>query len=212
MPHQKFIALPHNTEDIDSTKPTPGYTRANEGASALATEIARFINLMSGGTDFKKGVLSPTPDQLEYVGGQVTGGVGREIGKLIQTVETGFGTLEELPPYKIPLGGRFYGNIGSSAAISNQFFTNITRMNEHQAEYEGLMNSGRTREAQRYLRENPETRLYVMSGKYENRVRKLRKQRREMKERDLPRQQIENIEKLIKSRMETLNNLIKKYK
>ena len=198
-------------EDIDSTKPTPGYTRANEGASALATEIARFINLMSGGTDFKKGVLSPTPDQLEYVGGQVTGGVGREIGKLIQTVETGFGTLEELPPYKIPLGGRFYGNIGSSAAVSNQFFTNITRMNEHQAEYEGLMKSGRTREAQRYLRENPEANLYVLSGKYENSVRKLRKQRREMKERDLPRQQIETVENLIRYQMEALNKMVKKY-
>ena len=199
-------------EDIDSTKPTPGYTRANEGASALATEIARFINLMSGGTDFKKGVLSPTPDQLEYVGGQVTGGVGREIGKLIQTVETGFGTLEELPPYKIPLGGRFYGNIGSSAAISNQFFTNITRMNEHQAEIEGLIKSGRAREAQQYIRDNPEARLYDNAGKFENSVRKLRKQRREMKERDLPRKQIETIENLIRSQMEALNNMVKKYK
>ena len=198
-------------EDIDSTKPTPGYTRANEGASALATEIARFINLMSGGTDFKKGILSPTPDQLEYVGGQVTGGVGREIGKAYQTLETGFGTLEELPPYRVPLTGRFYGNVGSSAAVSNQFFTNITRMNEHQAEYEGLMKSGRTREAQRYLRENPEANLYVLSGKYENSVRKLRKQRREMKEKDLPRQQIETIENLIRSQMEALNNMVKKY-
>jgi len=75
-----------------------------------------------------------------------------------------------------------------------------------------LIKSGRTREAQRYLRENPEANLYVLSGKYENSVRKLRKQRREMKERDLPRQQIETIENLIRSQMEKLNNMVKKYK
>jgi len=209
--NKDWSGRPIAQKDMSSTNPTPGYTRAKDTATWINTQIAKFLNYASGGTEFKKGQISPTPDQLDYLVGQAFGGVGRELLKGEQYIRSKF-TGEELPPYKIPLGGRFYGNIGSSAAISNQFFTNITRMNEHQAEIEGLIKSGRAKEAQQYIRDNPEARWYHHAGKFENSVRKLRKQRREMKERDLPRQQIETIENLIRSQMETLNNMVKKYK
>lgn len=209
--NKDWSGRPIAQKDMSSTNPTPGYTRAKDTATWINTQIAKFLNYASGGTEFKKGEISPTPDQLDYLVGQAFGGVGRELLKGEQYIRSKF-TGEELPPYKIPLGGRFYGNVGSSAAISNQFFTNITRMNEHQAEIEGLIKSGRAKEAQQYIRDNPEARLYNNAGKFENSVRKLRKQRREMKERDLPRQQIETIENLIRSQMEALNNMVRKYK
>jgi hypothetical protein len=209
--NKDWSGRPIAQEDMSSTNPTPGYTRAKDTATWINTQIAKFLNYASGGTEFKKGQISPTPDQLDYLVGQAFGGVGRELLKGEQYIRSKF-TGEELPPYKIPLGGRFYGNVGSSAAVSNQFFTNITRMNEHQAEIEGLIKSGRAREAQQYIRDNPEARLYENAGKFENSVRKLRKQRREMKERVAPRQQIETIENLIRSQMEALNNMVRKYK
>ena len=60
---------------------------------------------------------SPTPDQIDYVIGQLTGGIGREVGKLAQTVVSPL-TGDELPAHKIPLLGRLYGNTRGAAGQS----------------------------------------------------------------------------------------------
>ena len=54
------------------------------------------INSATGGTDFMPGAWSPTPDQLDFVIGQITGGVGREALKATQVVAAKF-TGDELP-------------------------------------------------------------------------------------------------------------------
>ena len=46
------------------------------------------FNYLSGGGEYGIGVVSPTPDQIDYLLGQLTGGVGREVGKVLTTGET----------------------------------------------------------------------------------------------------------------------------
>jgi hypothetical protein len=206
--NRDWTGKPIAREDMVSTRPSPGYTRAKDTASWLSEKLAYGFNIMSGGTDYKKGLFSPTPDQLDYLIGQATGGVGREILKAEQMVTSRF-TGEELPPYKIPLAGRFYGNTESSAAESNRFYSNITRLNEHEAEIKGRReNRGNPGE---YIRDNPESRLVDFAGKIENEVRKLRKRKRDLMERNASRSSIETIEKLITRRMKSLNDRVRQY-
>jgi len=69
-----------------ATNPTPGYMRSRESASEISKQISYFLNLASGGGKYSKGFLSPTADELDYIAGQVTGGVGREIIKTEQAI------------------------------------------------------------------------------------------------------------------------------
>jgi len=43
---------------------------------------------MSGGTEDTRGYFSPTGDAIDYLYGQATGGVGREVMKIGKTVSS----------------------------------------------------------------------------------------------------------------------------
>jgi len=100
--NKDWTGKPIARQDMSSLDPSPGYTRAKESATWLSEQLAYYLNLASGGTDAKRGLISPTPDQLDYLGGQLSGGLGREIGKVMKTVESQI-TGEELPQYNIPV-------------------------------------------------------------------------------------------------------------
>jgi hypothetical protein len=59
--------------------PTPGFTRAKDTASAFSKMTSEALNYLSGGSKYRPGIFSPTPDQIDYLIGQATGGVGRDL-------------------------------------------------------------------------------------------------------------------------------------
>lgn len=188
---------------------TPGHKLTRDTASATAKVLSEAINFLSGGTDYVKGVFSPTPDQIDFLWGQVTGGVGRELNKADQTV-TSLISGESLPPYKVPLIGRFYGNSDSQSSQANSFYSSLNQINEHEAEVNGLRKDGKGLEAARYIRENPESMLISAANAAERRVRELRTMKRDMIARNAPSTQIVAIEHQISARMQAFNELVKR--
>jgi hypothetical protein len=124
--------------DRSNLDPTPGHSRGKDSATPWANALSRGLNWMTGGTEFQPGAWSPTPDQIDYVIGQFTGGVGREAGKLASTLAAPF-TGEDLPPNKIPLVGRLYGNTRSPAAGSELFYENVREANQLENEIRGRL-------------------------------------------------------------------------
>jgi len=175
--NKDWTGKPIAKEKFSNTDPEPGYAMAKDNASSVSTAIAYAINLATGGSEYAAGKISPTPDQIDYLWGQVTGGVGREGNKLYQSVESMF-TGEELPPHKIPLAGRLYGNTKSSSAMNSRFYDNIRDMKRHKAEYMGRMEDGDTEGAQQYLADNPEAEMIRAVGAYESKVQQLRSAKR----------------------------------
>jgi hypothetical protein len=174
-----------------ATNPTPGYLRSRENASEMSKGISYFLNLASGGTKYSKGFVSPTGDEIDYVIGQVTGGLGREIMKTGQTIKAA-GTGEDLPAYRVPLLGRFYGETESNAAESQRFYNNITRMADHENEIKGRIKNKES--VASYYRDNPEARLYQQANTIENQINALNRQKKEFIEKDLPKDRIKRIE------------------
>ncbi len=203
--NKDWTGSPISREDMSGLSPTPGYLRARDSASAFTTELARFFNLASGGTDFTPGKFSPTPEQLEYLAAQLTGGVGREVGKTVKTAEMLL-SGEELPAYTIPLGGRLYGQTTGSAAESNRFYNNVRRMNLHNAELNGLRE--RRQSLQPYFRENPDARLIDSSRAAYRQVQALRNRKRDLLERKASREEIRRIEQQITNRMKQFNDRV----
>ena len=114
-------------EDMDKTKPTPGYTRYKEGATGFAKGAAEMINYASGGGKYGIGAFSPTPDQIDYALGQITGGVGREISKGFQTLGVAKDMItgaprEERPWYRVPVVGRLYGDTNEPANVKSMIY------------------------------------------------------------------------------------------
>jgi hypothetical protein len=191
-----------------ATNPTPGYLRSRENASEMSNAISYFFNLASGGTKYSKGFVSPTADEIDYVIGQVTGGLGREIMKTGQTIKAA-GTGEDLPAYRVPLLGRFYGETESNAAESQRFYNNITRMADHENEIKGRIKNKES--VASYYRDNPEARLYQQANTIENQINALNKQKKDFIERDLPKDRIKRIENQKALIMKRFNDQLAKF-
>jgi hypothetical protein len=193
-------------EDVSGLRPTPGYLRTKETATPWAKGLSKFLNYASGGTEFKKGVFSPTPDQIDYLAGVATGGLGREISKGAQTVGATI-SGEELPTYKIPLVSRFYGNTNEAASVASKFYENIKELNEHAAEIKGRRETRQN--VGEYIKDNPEARLTPMATGIYNIISNLNKQKKMALERGLPRERIKQIETQMQMQMKRLNDRVR---
>ena len=193
-------------KDRSELAPTPGYTRTKDSASFIAKQMSYFLNLASGGTDFKPGLFSPTPDQIDYLIGQATGGVGREVLKIEQSV-TGVIKKEEVAPNKIPIVGRFYGDANATANISGKYYDNLTMLNKHEAEIEGRKKRGE--KLDEYYKDNPEARLYKKANDVESDVARLRKRLKALKERKASDETIKLVNTQITAKMKRLNTMVK---
>jgi hypothetical protein len=191
-----------------ATNPTPGYLRSRENASEMSKAISYFFNLASGGTKYSKGFISPTGDEIDYVIGQVTGGLGREIMKTGQTIKAA-GTGEDLPAYRVPLLGRFYGETESNAAESQRFYNNITKMADHENEIKGRIKNKES--VASYYKDNPQARLYQQANTIENQINALNKQKKEFIEKGLPKDRIKRIENQKASIMKRFNDQLARF-
>ena len=189
-----------------ATNPTPGYLRSRDGASEISKLLSEFLNYASGGTEFKKGAISPTADALDYLAGQFTGGAGREVMKTEEAVKA-VATGEELPSYRIPLAGRFYGDTESKAADSQRFYDNVTRMSEHENEIKGRQKL--KGDVTGYINENPEAKLWQRANNVENQISQLNKRKKDFQARGLPKEKITAIDDQKQQIMKRFNEQVK---
>ena len=203
--NRDFSGRPIARENVNSLQPKPGFELTRENASWVSKQLAYWLNAASGGTDFRPGVLSPTPDQIDYLVGQVTGGVGRELLKVQQTTGGLLGG-EEIAPYRMPLVGRFYGDSGSGASESSAFFDNLKTVYGHKAEMDGRRRMGESPAA--YMRENPEARLVTLAQQTDRDIDELRKARREAARRGASAEQLRAMDDRVKARMASFNRRV----
>jgi GNAT superfamily N-acetyltransferase len=192
------------------TAPTPGYERSRENASIFSKKLAEAINWATSpaGTQHTKGALSPTADQIDYFIGQITGGVGREIMKVGEFAKSKAVTQEEIPAYKLPIVGRFYGEAESPAATRSRFYENVKEMAKHEHEIKGLRKDRQS--PTEYIKANPEARLWQRANNVENQIVKLNKEKRAMIERDAPREALKRKEDEILKKMTEFNDQVRR--
>jgi hypothetical protein len=203
--NRDWTGKPIAKEDISGLDPTPGYTRARETATVVGKGLSEFLNYAFGGTKYTPGELSPTPDQIDYLIGQFTGGVGRELMKAEQTVRSQV-TGEDLPIYKVPLVGRFVGDSQGLAAERNRFYNNIIQLNKHEREIKGRRQNREN--VQEYLMDNPDARLFSYANQVERNVQALRKRRDLLLEKNAPKDQVKVIENRIAVQMKRFNDRV----
>ena len=194
-------------EDFNKLNPTPGHARAKDVATFYSRWISEALNFMTGGTEFKPGLISWSPDSIDYLIGQAFGGVGREANKVFQTGRAAT-TGEDLPLYKIPLVGRFVGDTEGQGGQSAKFYDAIKQINMHEAQYKGLIKEGRSAEAREYLAENPAVKLIMAGNHAELAVRKLRTMKRDLVENEADPAKVRAIDDRITATMRKFNDRV----
>ena len=204
--NKDFAGRPIARKDFNPNEPTPGFTRAKDTSTWFARYVAEGVNWLTGGSSYKPGAISPTPDQIDYLIGEAGGGVLREASKVWQTAES-TSSGAELPSYKIPLVGRLIGDTGESASQASKFYENLKQLNEHEAEIKGRTADGG--DVEEYLAENPEAGLYRFADQVQKRVANLRKLKRRLTEEGRPASEVQSVEKRITAEMLRLNERVR---
>lgn len=187
---------------------TPGHALARDTASLPATWLAELVNYATGGTEFTRGELSPTPDQIDYLVGQLTGGVGRETTKFMKSIQA-TATGDDLPWHNIPLAGRFFGDADSDGAKQSAFYNNMDKVRKHAEEVKGLRAAGRISEAIEYANKHPQAKLHLAARAAEKQVKDMRDRKRDLEQAGAPREEIRALEKRMVQRMEQFVELAK---
>jgi hypothetical protein len=214
-PLDSIIALAENKDwtgrsiykdNFNPLQPTPGFSRAKDSATGVSYGISWALNRLSGGSQYKPGIFSPTPDQIDYLAGQVGGGVVREGIKVGQAIMN-IGSKEPLPTHKIPVVSRFYGSIDSDMQVRTRYYDILKTMNEHDLEIKGLAKAGKS--AYSYIQENPEARFVAMAKQTDTNIRKLTTEKRELEDQNISKDVIKRIDNVILANMKRLNEQYK---
>lgn len=196
-------------EDFSSLKPTPGHSRARPNATVWATGLSKMINWATGGTDYTPGVLSPTPDAIDYLIQQATGGVGREFSKTAQVVQAAR-TGEDVPLYKYPLIGRFTGSATGTAAIRDRFYENIRSINLAAEEVKGR--ALHHEERAEFIKDHPEAAFEQAANQTQRAIGELQDAKRLAIDRGEPKDAIKLREERISALMQQFNAAVERRK
>ena len=60
-------------KDFNSLNPQPGHARAKDVSTVWSRYISEALNYITGGSEFRPGLVSVSPDALDYLVGQATG-------------------------------------------------------------------------------------------------------------------------------------------
>jgi hypothetical protein len=191
-----------------ATSPVPGYKLSRDPSPSISQFLAEFINTITFGDKDKKGLLSPTADQIEYLGKQLGGGVYREASGILTYVSDKIQD-KETPDYKIPIAGKIVGDLNSPPAISQRFYSNVIKMAEHEASIKGRVE--RRESVADYMRKNPEAAMWRRANTLENEISKLNRRRRELVEKQEPVERIKQIDDQKTRMMKQFNDQVRKY-
>ena len=191
-------------ENFNNLDPVPGIKRVTNEATFIGKGVALAANRIGGGTDYvppSVQFLDITPDQVDYVIGQLFGGPGREIVKASKLVgEAASGEGVQLR--NVPLISRLVGTTTGRNAEGNEFYKNLKDINMAQNEIVGRFTNGE--DVQEVYLEKPEAQLIPDAKSAYKQVRAYREEIDNLK-----RQSPENEKELIRLHNEAIQQAMK---
>ena len=213
--NKDWTGKPIYRQSFDQLGSVPGFERAKDNPSFIGMAIAKGLNKLSGGTEFSSGAISPTPEAIEYLIGQATGGPGRELTKL-QKLASALASGDEVPPSNIPLVSRFYGEIRGQTSQGQKFYENVGEMLRHGREINGIK-SRREDLGQaevkamvdEYIYKNPIAEDWEKAREAMRDVQKMNKSKREAIKNEATKEEVKEINDKITERMAKFNQFVK---
>jgi len=181
--------------------------RTKESGSEWGKEIARWMNKLTGGTDYTKGGWSPTGDDIDFLASTYLGPV---LGSIHKTYEYAKAKVagEEVPAYKVPVLGRFQGEIDTKPVITSRFYTNLNAMYEHELTLKNLR--GDPQATAQYYKDNPEARAWRMAEGYEANINKINATKKQQEMNGAPKAVLQRLDNIKIIKMNQFNDVVEK--
>ena len=157
----------------------PGVARTKEAtmrdtSGQAYIGISKAFNALTGGSDFEAGLVSPTPEMVRYLAQTVGGGVLREIEKTVNaSVKASQG--EEVKTSKIPVVGRFYGEVNDDDVQKTRYFNAKKDLDKLESQFNLAKKSGNAEAVERMLKEHPEIVMIAAQNRVQASIAKLNK-------------------------------------
>jgi hypothetical protein len=147
------------SKQVRDNDPRPGYLLGRETgqrapSGAVYKELAKGVNALTGGRDFSKGAMSPTPEEMKYAIMAVGGGLLREIEKGTNSAILA-SRGDSVPPYQVPLFGALYGEVDDAQVQRTRYYKNVEKIDGLAAEMKALRGAKRSDEARTLQKADP---------------------------------------------------------
>ena len=119
-------------------------------------------------------------------------------------VGRGLARGEDVPAYRIPFVGRFYGNSGDTSGVASKYYDNLKRVNRLALELDGIREDGGN--VAKFFRDNPDARRIKATEASYRHIQKLQRHKRKLLERNAPRAKVLELDKRIIETMRAFND------
>jgi hypothetical protein len=153
--NQNAFGRPISKTNFNEKDPTPAPDRFFRSASSVGKGVSKALDRVSGGDGAEPGAIQLTPDQIDYIFGQLTGGVGRESLKLYQYLESKV-TDSKIPESRVPIKGMFYGETKSEQSITGKYHDIEKKINIAE---NGIKMTSTDAGREKYIEKHPEVML-----------------------------------------------------
>ncbi|OXE35263.1 MAG: hypothetical protein CGW95_15025 [Phenylobacterium zucineum] len=155
------------SKEVRNTDPRPGYLLGRESTQRAPSgdvykAMAKGVNTITGGRDFSKGAMSPTPEEMRYAVMAVGGGLLHEIERTTNAAIMA-GKGQDLLPNQIPVLGSFYGEVDDGQLQRTRYYKNVEKIDSLAAEMKALRGAKRGEEARALQASEPDARLAGMA-------------------------------------------------
>jgi len=124
------------------TSPKPESELGRKGGNRWTKELTRFLNKVSGGSEFRSGEVDINPDAIDFVMESYSGGMGKFLSRSANTVDKIItGNWDEIEPRQVPFLRVFYGQSPKYANVQ-EFYSRSILVNQMQEEVKAGIISG----------------------------------------------------------------------
>lgn len=186
--NKDFTGKPIYRERAPWTEFKSGASMGRDSTSPVYGWLAEGLNRATGGDDKVRNTnlppgFSPQPEAIRFIVETIGGGVWRESERLIEAMIAARKPGVEVEPHRMPLIGRFYGDLTGPMAPSAKFYENARHVQELQQRIDNLEKSGdpdADKKIDLILDQYPEVKLARQASKLRKEISRLRDARREM--------------------------------
>ena len=124
------------------TSPKPESELGRKGGNRWTKELTRFLNKVSGGSEFRSGSTDINPDRIDFVMESLSGGMGKFLSRSANTVDKIItGNWDQIEPRQVPFLRVFYGQSPKYANVQ-EFYSRSILVNQMQEEVKAGIISG----------------------------------------------------------------------
>lgn len=139
--NESFMGTPIYQENFPTGTPKPESTLGRRSTPEAYKAFANWLNTLTGGSQYRSGVLDINPDKMKYWMDYVSGGMGRFAGKTIDAAAKTYNGID-IPPQQIPFLGKISGKV-MPYADQQAMYDHIDELRQYNAELKSLSGADR---------------------------------------------------------------------